>query len=180
MTARASRLLTVRAAMALGIPSFAMLACGGDPEPSKGTYTIAFPSTAAAVATDYIQIYVFDVNGDRASICEDLITTRLNTPEDLKPSVDPPAPPTNVCELRAGAKPIEVPYGEHALLALGQRRKGDSGGTQDFLIGCAVMTIGDGDAPVPIPVRLVNVNLPVPSTKCGSVQEFCEKTCTGS
>ncbi|MFO0740859.1 MAG: hypothetical protein U0270_33490 [Labilithrix sp.] len=155
-------------------------ACSSSTEPSKGTYTIAFPSTAAAVATDFVQILVFDVNGDRATLCQDLVTTRLNTPEDLVPSVNPPAEPTNICELRAGVKPIDVPYGEHALLAIGQRKQGDSGGTKDFLIGCAIMTVGEGDAPVSIPVRLVNVNQPVPPTKCGSVQEFCEKTCSAS
>lgn len=154
-----------------------LVACGGTAEPSRGTYTIDFPSTAAAVATDFVQILVFDVNNDRASLCEDLITSRLTSPDDLVPSVNPPAEPTNICELRAGVKPIDIPYGEHALLAIGQRKQGDSGGTKDFLIGCAIMTIGNGDAPVSIPVRLVNVNQPVPSTKCGSVGEFCDSKC---
>lgn len=154
-----------------------LLACTGSSAPSKGTYTIAFPSTAAAVATDFVQVLVFDVNGDRATLCQDLVTTRLTSPDDLVPAVNPPAEPTNICELHANVKPIEVPYGEHALLAIGQRRQGDTGGTKDFLIGCAIMKIGDGDAPVAIPVRLVNVNQPVPSTKCASVGDFCDGKC---
>ena len=150
-----------------------LIACSSAGAPSRGTYTIAFPSTAAAVATDFVQILVFDVNGDRATLCQDLVGTRISSPDDLVPTVNPPAPPTNICELHANVKPIEIPYGEHALLAIGSRRQGDSTGTKDFLIGCAIMTIGDGDAPVAIPMRLINVNFPVPPTKCASVGDFC-------
>jgi hypothetical protein len=162
---------------ALAFVALLIVACSGKAAPSHGTYTIAFPSTAAAVATDFVQILVFDVADNRATLCEDLVTTRLTSPDDLVPSVNPPADPTNICELRAGVKPIDIPYGEHALLAIGQRRQGDTGGTKDFLIGCAIMKIGDGDAPVSIPVRLVNVNQPVPSTKCASVGDFCDSKC---
>lgn len=154
------------------------LACtAGEADPSKCTYTVQFPSTAAAVATDYVQILVFDVNSpdERGSICQELITTRLTTPASLTPSV-PPAPPVGICDMRAGRKPVSVPYGEHALLAIAQK-KDRNDQVRDFLIGCAVMTIGEGDAPLPIPVRLVSVNNPVPATNCGSLGEYCDSLC---
>ncbi|MDF2692242.1 MAG: hypothetical protein K0S65_625 [Labilithrix sp.] len=156
----------------------AMLGCtSGEADPSKGSYTVQFPSTAAAVATDFVQVLVFDMKADddRSSFCQELITARLTTPGSLTPSL-PPAPAANICEMRAGRKPVTVPYGEHALLAIAQK-KDRQDQLKDFLIGCAVMTLGEGDAPLPIPVRLVSVNAPVPSTTCGSVGEYCDGQC---
>ncbi len=164
-------------ALSLSATAVSFVACtSGEADPSKGTYTVQFPSTAAAVATDYVQILVFDVKPeDRASICQDLITARLTKPGTLEPTV-PPAPAANICEMHAGAKAVTVPYGQHALLAVAQKKdKQDQ--LKDFLIGCAIMTVGDGDAPVPIPVRLVSVNAPVPATTCGSVGEYCAGAC---
>lgn len=162
----------VLAAVSLAVTLTA--ACTTEPAPSKGTYTIAFPSTAAAVATDFVQVLVFDTAGkDKGSLCQDLITQRATAPDDLIPSVNPPERPVNICAMLAGRLPVNVPYGEHALLAIAQRKDAQDQ-SKDFMIGCAIMTIGDGDAPIPIPVRLVNVSTPVPPTKCGSVGEFCE------
>ena len=166
----------VASLIALVVPAIA--ACtAGEADPSKGTYTVQFPSTAAAVATDFVQLLVFDVTTpeDRASICLDLITSRLTTPGSLEPSV-PPAPAANICEMRAGVKAVTIPYGEHAILAIAQK-KDRQDQLRDFLIGCAIMTVGDGDAPVPIPLRLVSVSAPVPPTTCGSVGEFCDTGC---
>src|SRR5262249_30250881 len=126
---------TVRAVLVSA--SIVLASCtSGTAEPSKGSYTIQFPSTAAAVATDYVQILVFDVAGpeNRATICEDLVTARLTDPSALKPSVNPPAPAANICEMRLGRKPVTVPYGEHALLAIAQRQVGQD--LRDFMIGC--------------------------------------------
>ncbi|HVH44355.1 MAG TPA: hypothetical protein VM925_18510 [Labilithrix sp.] len=149
----------------------------GEADPSQGRYTVVFPSTAAAVATDFVQILVFDVKtpAERVSICQDLVTARLTSPDTLVPSA-PPAPAANICEMRAGQKPVPVAYGEHAILAIAQR-KDRRDQLEDFLIGCTVMTIGAGDAPLSIPVRLVSVSSPVPETTCGSVGEFCEGKC---
>lgn len=155
-----------------------LAACtAGEAEPSTGTYTVQFPSTAAAVATDFVQVMVFEVKKpeDRASICQDVITARLTTPGSLEPSI-PPAPAANICEMRAGKKPVTIPYGEHAVLAIAQK-KDRQDQLKDFLIGCAIMSVGDGDAPVPIPLRLVSVSAPVPATTCGSVGEFCDTGC---
>jgi hypothetical protein len=168
----------LRAAL-LGCTVLSVLAAcsSGEAEASKGNYVVQFPSTAAAVATDFVQILVFDVKSpaDRAGLCQDLITERLTSPDTLEPSV-PPAPAANICEMRAGRKPVTIPYGEHALLAIAQR-KDRTDQVKDFLIGCAIMTVGEGDAPLPILVRLVSINAPVPTTTCGSVGEYCEGKC---
>ena len=154
-----------------------LVACtSGEAEPSRGTYTVQFPSTAAAVATDFVQILVFDVgDGDRGGLCQSLITSRITDPAQLVPSV-PAGTAANICEMRAGRKPVNVPYGERALLAIAQRKDAEDQ-LKDFMIGCAIMTIGEGDAPLPIPVRLISVNQPVPATTCGSVGEYCDAKC---
>lgn len=163
----------------LAISAFAavLAAACSSAAPSTGTYTIEFPSTPAAIATDYVQVLVFDVtSANKDSICQDLIAQRETSPNSLTPSVNPPAPAANICEMHAGTKSVSIPYGDHALLAIGQRKQNNAG-TVDFLIGCAIMTIGDGNAPVPIPLKLVNVSQPVPSTTCASVGDFCSEKC---
>lgn len=163
----------------LSLASVAVLSAAGcsTRDPSEGSYTVTFPSTAAAVATDFVQLLIFDVtDANRASICLDKVTARLSDPTSVTPVQT--AAPANICEMNLGRKPITFRYGEQAVLAVAQR-KDASGLLKDFLIGCTVMTIGDGNAPLPIPVHLVSINTPVPTTTCGSVTEFCgtPRTC---
>lgn len=140
--------------------------------PSKGTYTVQFPSTEAAVATDTVQVLVFEgpKPNERASYCQDLIQARKRK--------DPQTPlvrsrPANICELLQGRQPIEVPYGEKAIMAVGQRA------AVDFLIGCVIQTFGEGDAPLDIDLTLIDVGQAVPSTDCKSVSAACtEGKCT--
>jgi hypothetical protein len=135
--------------------------------PSAGTYTLAFPSTAAAVATDTVQLFVFEAPAsaeERAGFCESLIQGRKRK--------DPQRPlatnqPVNICELLLGRKPITLAYGDRAILALAQRRGAD------FLVGCTLQSLGDGDAVTPIDLALVDVGNPVPETSCNSVGDFC-------
>jgi len=160
------------------VASAALLACSaGEAPPSTGTYTINFPSTAAAVATDQVQLLVFDIRKpeDRPTLCLDLITARKRG-DTLRPSVNPPAAPVNICELSAGKKPIQIPYGDKAILAIAQR-KDRNDQLQDFMLGCIIQTIGDGPAPEPISMSIISVAQPVPDTQCGSVSEFCQGRC---
>jgi hypothetical protein len=148
--------------------------------PSAGHYTVEFESPGDAVATDFVQIYVFDIvdESKRPTLCQDLISTRITNPGSLKPSVDPPAPPTNICEMQAGVKPISLPYGEHAILAVAQRKDAkDASKLDDLLIGCTIMTIGEGDAPLPIQLRQVNQAQPLPPTNCATVSDYCGGKC---
>lgn len=154
----------------------ALVACtAGEASPSAGTVTIQFPSTQAAVGTDFVQLYVFDVNSpaERASICLDKIAARKRQ-EPLDESLLPRA--WNICELLAGRPPVTVPYGEKAILAVAQRKDRNSQ-LQDFMVGCAVQTIGDGDAPIPVHLALIDVRTPVPDTNCATVADWCGGRC---
>ncbi len=138
----------------------------GEASPSQGTYTVQFPSTAAAIATDYVQLFVYDVTPDTLPYaCADLIAARERQDNSVKPIVT--GPQVNVCELLNGAKPITVPYGQKAVLGVGLR------GADDFLVGCVVQTFGDGNAPLAIPLQLVDVGTAVPDTTCQSVGQRC-------
>jgi hypothetical protein len=152
-----------------------IVACSaGEASPTSGIVTMQFPSTQAAVATDFVQLFVFDVGPDQAaSICLDKIQARKRQ-EPLDASLTPP--PWNICELLAGRRPATLPYGEKAVLAVAQRKdKNDQ--LQDFMIGCAVQTLGDGDAPIPVRLSLVNVGTPVPETNCATVGDYCGSRC---
>ncbi len=159
---------------ALHLAPFAalLMSCtAGEGDPSSGGYTIQFPSTAAAVATDTVQVLLFDVpdgEGERMTFCEQLIQARKRK-DPQKPSVL--NPPANICEMLQGRKAIRVPYGERAVFAIAQRRG------VDFMLGCAIQTIGDGDLPLPIAMSLVDLGNPVPDTTCSSVGAFCALAC---
>ncbi len=160
-----------RAGPALAL-AFAVAACTAEAEgPSRGTYTLKFPSTAAAVATETVSVFVFEAPSDavgRTSFCNDLITARKRR-DQL--SADVVAPPLPVCDLLAGRAPVEMPYGESAILAVAQRKGAD------FLIGCSIQTVGNGDLPLPISLSLTNLATPIPSTTCVSVGAFCRDEC---
>jgi hypothetical protein len=165
----------VRTAVTLPLVAFAtallVAACtapsGG---PSTGTYSVAFPSTAAAVATDTVQLLVFDVPSgiDRQDFCNSLVQGRKR--KDAQRPVAQNAP-VNICEMLGGRKPITVPYGEKAVLAVAQRK------ALDFLSGCVIQTFGAGDAPLDIDLALVDVSNAVPDTTCATVGEFCTGKC---
>src|SRR3982751_3393293 len=72
---------------------------GGDP--STGTYSVSFPSTAAAVATDTVQLLVFDVPSgtDRQDFCLNLVQARKRK-EQQKPVLQ--NTPVNICEMLIG------------------------------------------------------------------------------
>ena len=143
--------------------------------PTQGKYTIDFPTTDAAVATDYVQILVFDVDvNNPGGQCDQLIKARQSAPQSLNPALAPPA--TNICEMHAGLRPFTLPYGDHTVLAIGERRHTKDSGLDDLLIGCSILTIGPEDPPA-IELHLVTPNQPLPASNCATVSDYCGKTC---
>lgn len=171
LTTTARLLRTVTAAWAVAAAVVATSCSAGEKDPSTGSYTINFPSTAAAVATDTVQLLVFDppkAPADRAGFCQGLIQARKRK--------DPQKPvtfnaPVNICEMLQGRKPITIPYGDKAVLAVAQRK------AVDFMIGCSLQTFGDGNAPLAINLSLVDLANDVTDTKCTSVSDFCTAKC---
>jgi hypothetical protein len=152
-----------------------LVACSaGEASPTSGTVTVQFPSTQAAVATDFVQLFVFDITPEqRSTVCLDKIGARKRQ-EPLNATLTPP--PWNICELLAGRRPATIPYGEKAILAVAQR-KDRNDQLQDFMIGCSIQTLGDGDAPLPVRLALLNVGTAVPETNCATVGDYCGSRC---
>lgn len=164
--------------IACGIPSalaggiLAAACSAGEGAPSSGSYNIQFPSTAAAIATDGVQVLVYDVDArSRAKACDDLLAARKRRDSTRPVVVNASA---NTCELFYGKRPIEVPYGDKALLAIASRKG------EDFLLGCVVGTFAEGSAPVSIRLDLVDASQPVPDSQCATVADFCQRRCTAS
>lgn len=145
-----------------------VLACTAPADgPSTGSYTLQFPSTASAVATDTVQLFVFEAPAspaERAGFCQTLIQARKRRDPQRALTTNQPV---NICELLLGRKPITVDYGDRAILALAQRKG------IDFMIGCTLQTLGAGDALTPIDLALIDVGSPVPDTNCNSVGDYC-------
>ena len=153
---------------------FGSACTAGEASPTAGVVSMQFPSTQAAVATDFVQLFVFDITPEqRETICLDKIGARKRQ-EPLNASLTPP--PWNICELLAGRRPATIPYGEKAILAVAQR-KDRNDQLQDFMIGCSVQTLGEGDAPLPVRLALLNVGTPVPETNCATVGDYCGSRC---
>ena len=146
-------------------------ACGSKAAgPSAGTYTIAFPSTAAAVATDTVQVLVFDVaDGGPEDFCPAIMSARRSN--QSLPTALVEAKPTSPCDLAAGQGTVTVPYGVRAVLAIAQK------GTSDYLLGCAIQNVGEGSTQVPVQLTLASTTLTVPATTCPSLSDHCANRC---
>lgn len=146
-------------------------ACSSESPPSRGNIGVVFPSTAAAVATDYLQFFVFDgpsSEAQRPTLCQDLIQARK---KGDTPSPTQESSLIHVCEALEGAVPVTVPYGEHAVLVVGLRNG------KDFLVGCTLQTYGQGDAVLPIALSLIDASSSLPSKTCPTLSDFCSEAC---
>jgi hypothetical protein len=157
----------------LTAPVVVVAACtAGEAPPTTASYTVKFPSTAAAVATDQVQLLVFPVAAaEREVVCPNLIQARKRR-DPLSPVVTGPV--VNICEMLRGVKPITVPYGEHAVLAVAIRKG------VDYMLGCQIHTFGDAESDataLAVPVALIDVGQPVPDTNCTNVSDFCNNVC---
>lgn len=169
---------TVRVAASCAFVALLVSACSSSDASTGGTYTLAFPSTAAAVATDFIQVLVFDApaSGDaRATFCQTLIKARL-AKEQQTPSASGAEMP--ICEalIQPNRRPVVIPYGDKAVLAVA-RRQTSPGKLEDFLIGCNIQTFGDGSAPLPVSLSLVDIASSVPRTDCAALSDWCGQKC---
>lgn len=141
--------------------------------PSKGNVSVSFPSTAAAVATDTLQFFVFDVPSgqDRTTYCDQLVGKKRSG-DVLVPQMQSPEIP--ICQAFAKYPLPEISYGEHAIMAIGSRSTTSPVPRGPILIGCVVQTVDEGDVQTPIVLSLFDaaVTLP-PDPGCSSLSEFC-------
>ena len=145
---------------------------GGDTAPAPGTFTVDFPSTAAAIAvtksTPGVQVFVFSttaLDGSPSAACESLVEDSRNNNLSATPVASSAI--LTPCELMAGKGSLPIGYGSYAFLAVAQK----SG--KDYLVGCAEQTISSTNTVVTIPMTLANETEDVPSTSCTSLSQAC-------
>jgi hypothetical protein len=137
-----------------------------DSPPSDAQYQVSFPSTAVAVASDTVEVLVFDATVEGAD-CLSLVTARESGAGLPKSPVllhDTGAVPT--CQLQDNGT-FPLTYGSRSFFAIAQR------GGQDFFAGCAQTDVEANIGPVNISLAQVKTGTTVPTTTCTSLSQKC-------
>jgi len=148
------------------------MACSSTEPPSApiaGSYTIEFPSLAAAVAVDTVQVFVFAETADASSACNALLETRRSG--GALPATILPSDPVALCALDEGGGALSLEFGTYAVLIAAE-----SSGT-DVLLGCALQTLSAGAPDVDVHVTPASASVTVPATTCTSLLDHCNRKC---
>ncbi|MEO7113891.1 MAG: hypothetical protein ABI183_25850 [Polyangiaceae bacterium] len=163
--------LTMLFFASIGVVSLA--ACSPGTESQKaGAVSVTFPSTKAAIATDTIELRVFDANAP-GNDCLTLIQTEEKTQPLPKPIYD--SGKVDTCAFFANqVKPFDMGYGARSFIVVGQRSNAD------FVLGCTTAGIGDVANSVNVELSL-NLSTFAPTTQvpdsatCSSLGDRCTK-----
>jgi hypothetical protein len=151
---------------ALGcVAGVALVACSSSS--GKGNFTLDFPSTAAAVATDAVQVYAFD--GSDPSACTTLVVQTRS--QQTLPAVINETSPASPCALASGGGSLELNAGTYALLAIGVHQG------KNFVIGCGLGGVNSAGGSVTIEMTLFDNTVSVPATSCQRLSQHCSGSC---
>jgi hypothetical protein len=157
------------------VATASLAACSpGTADQKSGPLAITFPSTSAAIATDTVEVRVFD-GSVSTNDCLTLIQTEQKSQPLPKPLFD--TGKTETCSyFQNQVKPFDMGYGSRAFLVVGQRAATTGATATDFLIGCTVAGIGDVSNNVNVELAVFDATTQVPaSTKCSSLTDKCNK-----
>ena len=130
--------------------------------PTSTTYQLRFPSAAVAVASDTLEVMVFDASVPGAD-CLSLAIARKSG-EDLPASPvllrDTGAVSTCTLEQSQGQSTFDVTYGARSFLAIAQRDG------RDFFLGCTQATLAEGGSTIDIWLAESSIGTMVPATSC--------------
>ena len=147
-----------------------LAACSAASDPAQDQYTLDFPSTASAVATETVQVLVFDPSPTvaKAQLCATLLQKRKSNQSMGKAVVE--STPVSPCDLsRRGS--VTVPFGEHAIVAIARKEN------KDYMLGCTFQTVAAGDPPATVYLTPVSSQVLTPATKCPALSNFCGRNC---
>ena len=151
--------------------AFVLVACsGGTTATQQGTISVTFPSVHAAVASDEIELHVYEAPDENT--CLDLVQKR-RTAQAINPGIIDRSPiPT--CDFLAGkGVPLNVGYGKRAFL-VATRHAG-----KDILVGCPIQGVGDAPLAVEVPLTTINAMTQIPGkdTDCVTLSMKCSGAC---
>lgn len=158
-------------AVAAFVGTTTLLACGGTADKKSGTFTVSFPSTNAALASDTLELHVLD--GSDPNSCLNAVRARQAAPGSPPASTIFDIPATDTCKFLAkgGVPSFDMGYGARAFLVVAQK-----GGT-DFMLGCTIAGIGDVQNDVNVDLTAFSETTDVEqSTKCSSLSQKCGGT----
>jgi hypothetical protein len=143
--------------------------------PTSGSYQITFPSTAVAVASDTVEVLVFDAT-DPAGMqtgCPTLIAARKSgAPLPKQPVLLHDSGALRTCDLASGGKGVvEVSFGPRTLLAVSQRAG------QDYFLGCASQQVSESASSVNLTLAQAVEGTVVPPTTCTALSQKCAGMC---
>lgn len=134
----------------------------------EATFTVAFPSTNVAVATETLDTSVFVVSRDDA--CEDIFERRRTNQTLPTPLVS--TGPLRTCDVLGGrGEPLQVGLGNRAFLVVGKARG------EEIVMGCEVAYVDDRSTAPMVRLTLFDRNTEIPATTCGSLADRCSGTC---
>jgi hypothetical protein len=173
-----SRLVAVSFVLG-GVSIVSLAACSpGTADKKDGALTVSFQKTSDAIATDTLELRVYDastVDGSIPNDCLNLISTEQNSPQTLpKPIYD--STKVDTCNFFTNKiKPFDMGFGPRSFLVVGQRNINNN--ATDYVIGCTLAGIGDVSNSVNVELSLFDTKAPlVPdSTKCASLSDRCDK-----
>jgi hypothetical protein len=157
---------------ALGLVAACAQPVDGQPSPpSDAQYEVRFPSTAVAVATDTLEVMVFDATAAGAD-CLSLATARASgaqLPQSPVLLSDTGAMP--ICGITSDPPAFQVANGLRSFLAIAQRQG------QDYFLGCTQTDLEPDAGPIDIWLAEVKIGTTVPATTCMSLSQKCAGGC---
>jgi hypothetical protein len=136
----------------------------------EGGFSVDFPSVAAAVAAETLQVQAFEVTGER--LCQKLLELRKSG-QDM-PLVAAQTPPLRPCQFASAkdeATRIELPLDKRfAFLAVAQR------GKEDLMLGCGTQDVTRTKNVVPVSLALAEQKS-IPTTTCTTLSQHCASGC---
>jgi hypothetical protein len=166
-----ARIQTFRALLVTctGLSAPLLTQCAPDPTPAS--YRIDFKTVEAAIATDFVEVLVYNATGIENKICTDIVSSKREGKELTPPQFRSTKSHTP-CELWANVtQPMDVSFGSKAFVAIAKRQ-----GTE-LLIGCKTAAVGPGKAVAVIPMDMFVEGDPLPETKCTRLSDYCGGAC---
>ena len=144
-----------------------------DSPPVQVSYSVGFPSVAAAVDASGVRIRAFSVkSGAGTSACHDLVQKRKSDQDLGKPVAETEL--VTPCDLLQNPTKgqLAVPFGDYAILAVGFR------GSDPLLIGCATTTVGEnGGKKASIAMTLFSNEVSIKQSSCVDLSSHCKGGC---
>ncbi|HEY1695082.1 MAG TPA: hypothetical protein VGG39_23100 [Polyangiaceae bacterium] len=151
------------------------LACSraqtGSTGPSSSQYEIVFPSTEAAIATQQVEVLVFDTSMEGADCLSLLITRQAGAPLPESPTLLLDTGAIGTCSLAGGGGSLDVAYGPRSFLVVAE-----SGG-EDLFTGCAQADVEPNTPPIVVPIAQAATPTALPTTSCTSLSQKCDGGC---